>query len=108
MERAVFSYCEGIRNNTVTVHETAALMRGRLGRLRATAISSAPLLPSLCITLGAVSASVSFSDLRAHLARDQLTNLWRHQRLFIFHDQHVPSPRNVLKLNLLKPQPWTS
>jgi hypothetical protein len=26
MERAVFSYCEGIRN-TVIVHETAALMR---------------------------------------------------------------------------------
>jgi hypothetical protein len=26
MERAVFSYCEGIRN-TATVNETAALMR---------------------------------------------------------------------------------
>ena len=51
-----------------------ALMRGRfgrLGRLRATAIPSTPLLPSLCITLGAASASVSFSDTRAHLARDQ-------------------------------------
>ncbi len=106
MERAVFSYCEGIRN-TVTVHETAALMRGRLGRLgrlRATAISSDPLQPSLCIPLGAVSASVLFSDTRAHLARDQLTNLWRRRRLFIFHDQlHVPSPRKVLKLSLLKP-----
>ena len=82
-----------------------ALMRGRFGRLRATAISSAPLLPSLCITLGAASASVSFSDTRAHLARDQLTNLWRCRRLFICHDQHVPCPRKVLKLNLLKPQP---
>ena len=42
---------------------------GRLGRLRATAIPSIPLLPSLCITLGGASASVSFSDTRAHLAR---------------------------------------
>ena len=72
---------------------------GRLGRLRATAIPSTPLLPSLCITLGAASASVSFSDTRAR-ARSVNEPLAASAPL-IFHDQlHVPSPRKVLKLNL--------
>ena len=80
---------------------------GRLGRLRATAIPSAPLLPSLCITLGAASAIPRRSRLAIsarisrYMREISKTNLWRRRRLFIFHDQHLPSPLKVLKLNLL-------